>query len=254
MDSDNDGISDFDERYLYHTNPFIADSDNDGMNDGDELMAGRNPIRTQKVAFVPSGLALSTDQEGEVELEMLIEEDDQIMYEDAKTLGPVMPEVISLRKLEVTEVREDESGAQDIGKLALGGNAPALSFVTLYIYSQPIIVTVRADESGFWSYEFNKTLADGEHEVYAAITDANGAIYAKSNPVPFVKEAQAVSVNENALLPTSDQVTPSFYDRQYLYTILLLLVVIVGWALILMGSRRREQEFATEEAPGEPSN
>lgn len=37
MDSDGDGINDYDERYLYKTHPGKTDSDGDGINDGEEL-------------------------------------------------------------------------------------------------------------------------------------------------------------------------------------------------------------------------
>lgn len=36
-DSDNDGLSDYEEINLYHTLPNVADSDKDGMNDGEEV-------------------------------------------------------------------------------------------------------------------------------------------------------------------------------------------------------------------------
>lgn len=38
LDSDNDGISDADEQYIYFTDPLSLDSDNDGITDGSELI------------------------------------------------------------------------------------------------------------------------------------------------------------------------------------------------------------------------
>ncbi len=43
QDSDIDGLSDYDELYLFRTSPFIADSDSDGINDGDEVSSSTNP-------------------------------------------------------------------------------------------------------------------------------------------------------------------------------------------------------------------
>ncbi len=37
MDSDDDGLSDYDETNLYHTAPYNADTDGDGLNDGEEV-------------------------------------------------------------------------------------------------------------------------------------------------------------------------------------------------------------------------
>lgn len=44
MDSDNDGLSDYEEIYIYHTNPYNPDTDGDGYSDGnDEVQHGYDP-------------------------------------------------------------------------------------------------------------------------------------------------------------------------------------------------------------------
>ncbi len=44
LDSDDDGISDYDEINSYGTLPYNADSDGDFINDGDEINNGSNPL------------------------------------------------------------------------------------------------------------------------------------------------------------------------------------------------------------------
>jgi hypothetical protein len=44
QDSDNDGISDYDETYTYHTSPYLADSDADGFSDKEEVASGNDPL------------------------------------------------------------------------------------------------------------------------------------------------------------------------------------------------------------------
>lgn len=45
MDSDGDGLNDYDEIYVYGTNPLDPDSDGDGLNDYDEVMVhGTDPL------------------------------------------------------------------------------------------------------------------------------------------------------------------------------------------------------------------
>ncbi len=45
MDSDGDGLSDYDEIYLWGTDPFNVDTDNDGLSDYDEVMIwGTDPL------------------------------------------------------------------------------------------------------------------------------------------------------------------------------------------------------------------
>ncbi len=42
-DTDNDGLSDYDELYGYNTSPYLADSDSDGLADNQEIQQGSDP-------------------------------------------------------------------------------------------------------------------------------------------------------------------------------------------------------------------
>lgn len=42
-DTDRDGVTDFDEQYVYRTSPYLADSDSDGVLDGQEIASGEDP-------------------------------------------------------------------------------------------------------------------------------------------------------------------------------------------------------------------
>jgi len=43
IDSDGDGLSDYDELYIYKTSPYLEDTDSDGISDYDEVQRGTNP-------------------------------------------------------------------------------------------------------------------------------------------------------------------------------------------------------------------
>lgn len=43
-DTDRDGLTDFEEIYIYGTSAYLADTDGDGVNDKDEILQGKNPI------------------------------------------------------------------------------------------------------------------------------------------------------------------------------------------------------------------
>ncbi len=207
-DSDKDGISNYDEINIYGTDPFDADSDKDGYVDGAEIMGGFDPKD-------PSVEAVT-------------------QYEEPTMTGYVEEEIFSIDSISVKEIEIDEKGKEKVKKISFQGTAPANSFVTLYIYSTPIIVTVKTDENGNWSYVLDKELEDGNHEIYVAITDNAGKIFAKSKPLPFVKEAAAVTINEGLLFGGGDT-EPSVFDGRYLYVIVLLVIVIIGWVLMRTG-------------------
>ena len=44
-DKDNDGLTNYDELYIYHTSLFDSDTNNDGRNDDWEVNHGRNPLK-----------------------------------------------------------------------------------------------------------------------------------------------------------------------------------------------------------------
>ncbi|MEK7118453.1 MAG: Ig-like domain-containing protein, partial [Patescibacteria group bacterium] len=119
-------------------------------------------------------------------------------------------------------------------KIKLSGKALPNSFVTIFIYSEPIVVTVKTDESGAWTYTLDKELSDGTHEVYSAITDTGGRILAKSEPLPFIKEAAAVSFGSTALLPSNNQ-APGFFSGGSLFALIVVLIGVLGLVFVLIG-------------------
>jgi hypothetical protein len=42
-DTDSDGLTDFDELYVYSTSPYLVDTDSDGLTDLEEIESGKNP-------------------------------------------------------------------------------------------------------------------------------------------------------------------------------------------------------------------
>lgn len=93
----------------------------------------------------------------------------------------------------------------------------------------PIVVTVQADANGNWTYELDKTMVDGTHEVYVAINNDEGAIVEASLPTPFfIQEAQAVSVDD-FVATTGDATEVSGQTNT-----LMMLYIFSGIAIILI--------------------
>ncbi|HBC58883.1 TPA: hypothetical protein DCZ14_00480, partial [Candidatus Azambacteria bacterium] len=229
-DSDKDGMSDYEEIFRFNTDPFAIDSDGDGFNDGVEVASGYNPLDPSPA--------------------------DQIVYEEPKApeAGVVQPQTFKVEEVKVVEKAKTETGAEVIKKMEIKGRALPNSFVTIYIYSLPIIVTVKADANGAWTYTLDKELDDGEHEIYVATTDNTGKIAAKSAPFTFTKQAAAITltgITLPAVAPSAE--VPSFLSTTYLILTLSLIAFILGVGLLVIGlltmKRERQQPPQSPQSP-----
>jgi hypothetical protein len=173
MDTDGDGLSDAEEIRI-GTDPFNPDTDGDGFSDFEEVRNGFNPLKS------------ASSSRG-----------DRVVFESPKEkrISKNAVEDRNLRVEKVERVTRADGGAVT----RISGKGTPNAFLTLYVYSDPIVVTVKTDADGNWSYELDRDLEDGNHEVYVAVTDATGRISSQSKPIPFVKTAQAISV-----IPISD--------------------------------------------------
>lgn len=207
LDTDKDGVADFDEQALYQTDPENPDSDADGVLDGVEIMRGFNPKDVTNETI--------------------------LAYESPKdVIGLTRADVLSIT--EVTPVVEtDDSLGKPQVQSRISGTALPNSYVTLYIYSTPTIVTVKTDDTGAFVYLFEKQLEDGAHEVYVAITDNTGNVIAHSEPFAFVKEAEAFT---NAADAAAGPITTTPESNRSPYAAALGLgVLALGLVLLMLG-------------------
>jgi Bacterial Ig-like domain len=223
-DTDADGISDFDEFNLYRTNPEEPDSDNDGVTDGVEIMRGYNPLDATAEAVIEYELPQETF--GLIENELLkVESVSPFVKTEDPTIAPVV-------------------------QASIKGKGLPNSYVTIYVFSTPTIVTVRTDQDGSFEYTFEKELEDGEHEVYVAVTDNTGAIMARSNPFRFIKEAQAFTPIDAAGQISPTEMTLSDLQAFDSYNIAIGLgILALGIILLILGSGLREKNFITMTSP-----
>jgi hypothetical protein len=216
LDSDKDGISDYDEVNIYTTNPFAADSDADGFIDGLEIMNGFDPLD-------PSSETI-------------------IAYESPKETGVVRNDILEIHSVITAQKNEGETTPAAL----ISGKALPNSFITLYIFSTPVVVTVKTAPDGNWNYRFDKELEDGQHEVYIGVTDNAGKLVAKSSPFPFVKEAEAFGPI-TGVTPQPATSESSFVSQYMIYLVLSISVVAIGLVLILLGLYldSRQRKFGT---------
>jgi hypothetical protein len=103
-----------------------------------------------------------------------------------------------------------------------------------------MVMTAQTDEDGNFTVVLeDDVLAEGEHEMYVAITDDTGKIVKKSNPVAFfVKEAQAVSEEDflrGDVTPTAATEPVAAWQRSYLIgaIIAMLAALAVVWRFVM---------------------
>lgn len=225
LDSDGDGVSDFDEANLYGTDPEQPDTDNDGFVDGVEIMRGFDPRdASPEAAFV---------------------------YESPKeSLGLVQAEALTVQSV-LPLVYTLPSGDQKIVQAHITGKALPNSFVTLYVYSTPTIVTVKTDADGSFEYTFEKELEDGEHEVYIAVTDNTGSIVAQSNPFRFIKQAEAFTPTNGSVSDmASTQTFDEFTSVKPFNPVAGMGILALGLVLLMLAIGMREQKKVTvQESP-----
>ncbi|MCD5381728.1 MAG: Ig-like domain-containing protein [Candidatus Pacebacteria bacterium] len=218
-DTDADGVTDYDEINLYSTNPFSADTDGDGFTDAYEIASGFNPLESTPEALVT--------------------------YASPKDSGTERADILSVTDITALTHEHTDAPSADMPPAALiTGTALPNSYVTLYIFSTPIMSTVRTDAAGNWSYTFDKALEDGTHEIYVGMTDNTGALIAKSKPFMFVKRAAAFTpATAHTAHPPVPSETPtlatdtesSFLAQHVILLILSFTIIVLGLALLLMG-------------------
>jgi hypothetical protein len=225
VDQDRDGVSDHDEATLYDTDPTQFDTDGDGVSDGAEIMRGFDPLSSAQEAIVT--------------------------YTSPKEFGLVRDDVLTVAAVTPVIETDRERGTPPVQAEIRGTGIPN-SFVTLFIFSSPTVVTVRTADDGSFVYQFDKELEDGTHEVYVAVTDNTGDIIAKSSPFSFVKEAEAFTVVDAATaapVASSDPAASVSIDQLY-QVITAMVVLAFGLILLIFGIVMRREPTPTAGGAG----
>ncbi len=126
--------------------------------------------------------------------------------------------------------------------LTLKGKATPNQVITILIFSNPIVVTVKTDANGVWTYNLDKPLSPGEHVAYAVVPQQNGSKVRSEMTQFFISPAFAASSNNESLVLASAPENPAGQNLM-----LLTLAVILGGvsALVLIYRRRRKVSTVT---------
>jgi hypothetical protein len=205
VDTDHDGIVDYDELTLYHTDPLNADTDGDGYPDGAELLAGYDPNKAD-------GPVLR-------------------VFEDPRSSGISRPDILDIS---AANVQHATTSGPVPEKILFTGKGLPNSFVTIYIYSTPITAITKTDANGLWSYVLDAALDDGQHQAYVALSDNTGLLVAKSLPFFFIKDAGMYTLGtlSQKTMATLDE--PDQPLSEYAYMLIASFVVLTVGLLMLV--------------------
>ena len=206
-DSNHDGISDYDSVNVYHIDPDKP-----------------SPVSTYQGSTVTAGekVALGFDP---TQAALVKVEPQQPVAVSGSTSAP---KVASAYTVDAINLNPDK-------KVELAGAALPNSYVTIYIYSTPIIVTVKTDGNGQWHYTVDKELDTGTHTIYTATVDNSGKILAQSPGIVFTKTAEAATLDTVPPVRISATVKPALFGNFEIYTLVSIVALIILAVLIIIG-------------------
>lgn len=140
----------------------------------------------------------------------------------------------------ITKVENEISSTGEVA-LKISGQTLPHKVITILIYSSPIVVTVKTDANGVWSYRLEKPLAAGKHIVYTVVPRVEGSKVRSEVTSFFISPVYAASTNNESLVlasATSDEPLKKF-------ALITATVVAVGVASLLLTFRF----FKKKEAP-----
>jgi len=170
------------------THKLTQDGDGDGLNDYEEDLclshrSVQSGYRRRRLSRRRRGCSTDTTR---LDTNSHPGQSGTITFQDPHTVPPRQTDMFQSRigaKLRACQWQH--------GNKAGGGGLPN-SFVTLFIYSQPLVVVVKTDAQGHWEYLLDKSMGDGMHTVYAAETNSLGMIEARSQEFVFLKSGDSV--------------------------------------------------------------
>lgn len=145
----------------------------------------------------------------------------------------------------VTTVENTKSADNTVG-ITFTGKAQPNTIITLLIFSNPIVVTVKTDANGVWKYTLEKPLAGGKHEVYAVVPKADGTKVRSEVASFFISEALAADSGGESLTLASAPTNGPIVTLVVGTTVLIVLGVV---GLLIIYIKKRKHLSAVHHEP-----
>lgn len=149
-----------------------------------------------------------------------------------------------------TIVSESDIKIEKVINTKLENNNVALTFkgkslpntvITLLIFSNPIVVTVKTDENGSWTYHLEKPLEPGKHAIYTVATKSDGTQVRSQVEDFFIAPAIAASSDNESLIlasATEDKAIKNFTFA----TVLIIFTGLFGLFMLFKFKRKTALE------------
>jgi hypothetical protein len=95
-----------------------------------------------------------------------------------------------------------------------------------------VVVVTKTDANGHWTYTLDKPLVDGQHTVYAALTNSDGEIQARSEVMVFMKNGNNVT---RAYQEASIAASTKKLQNNFAIAIFFIVGLAVGAAILVIG-------------------
>lgn len=103
--------------------------------------------------------------------ELLSSSDKIVVEQDIPvSIGEFDPDIfLKGKNIKITAIKNIKQDGKTL--LHFEGKTKPNTLVTLYVFSNPVIVTVKSDEKGIWTYDRERNIETGKHSAFATIYD-----------------------------------------------------------------------------------
>ena len=145
-----------------------------------------------------------------------------VLPSDFKPERAIVNNVLSIEEVQTTP-------ADAVQAVTFQGKAEPDSVISILIYSNPIVVTVRTDANGVWTYTLEEPLEPGNHTAYVVVPKEDGSQIRSEINTFFVPPVYASSVENQNL--RSVEVSDSSLIRNF---VILAVILVLDAIMILL--------------------
>ncbi len=137
------------------------------------------------------------------------------------------------------------------------GKSTPNSVVIVYVFSEPLVLSVNTDSNGDWSYNLEDPLQPGQHEAYAMVSQGDGS-YARSSIFNFAiakVEASPANPNGYSLKVQSVEATATENNRPvkvFVAAIVSMIFLVLGVMSFIIVRKRELSKHAVADTTSMP--